>query len=216
MSETFEFEVKKTDGAAFWLPCSKCNRNTNHITMAKVSSRYVYNKQAEILEDYEIVQCKGCLTISFLHREDGSMCPESTVNVYPKRTAGRQTLPFSIFYLPERVLDIYEETISALDNNLLVLGSIGIRSTIEAICKDKLASKLNLAESIDEFAKRGFITNEGANILHGLRFMGNDSAHEVKSHTIEELLIAFDVIEHVLMGVYILPAKTHTFSKKEK
>jgi hypothetical protein len=44
-----------------------------------------------------------------------------------------------------------------------------------------------------------------AEILHDLRFMGNKAAHEVKAHSTQELNLAFDVVEHLLKTVYILP-----------
>jgi hypothetical protein len=38
--------------------------------------------------------------------------------------------------------------------------------------------------------------------------MGNEAAHKVKAHTQEELNLAFDVVEHLLKTVYLLPEQT--------
>ena len=35
--------------------------------------------------------------------------------------------------------------------------------------------------------------------------MGNKAAHEVKAHTRDELNLAFDVVEHLIKAVYLLP-----------
>ena len=35
--------------------------------------------------------------------------------------------------------------------------------------------------------------------------MGNEAAHKVKAHTPDELNIAFDVVEHLIKAVYLLP-----------
>jgi hypothetical protein len=51
----------------------------------------------------------------------------------------------------------------------------------------------------------GVLTQDGADILHKLRTLGNDAAHEVKPHSLQELGLAFDVVDHLLLGVYILP-----------
>jgi hypothetical protein len=42
--------------------------------------------------------------------------------------------------------------------------------------------------------------------------MGNLAAHEVKEHTVEELSVAMDVIEHLLAGVYVMPEKAKRIS----
>ena len=65
----------------------------------------------------------------------------------------------------------------------------------------------NLENQINDLITAGVITADGGRILHSLRFMGNKAAHEVKAHTPEELGIAMDVIDHLLLGVYILPDK---------
>jgi hypothetical protein len=49
------------------------------------------------------------------------------------------------------------------------------------------------------------LTKDGADILHKLRTLGNDAAHEVKPHSLQELGLAFDVVDYLLLGVFILP-----------
>ena len=44
-----------------------------------------------------------------------------------------------------------------------------------------------------------------AEILHGLRFMGNAAAHEMKAHSIKNIETALDVVEILLKQVYVLP-----------
>ncbi|MRR37470.1 DUF4145 domain-containing protein, partial [bacterium] len=61
---------------------------------------------------------------------------------------------------------------------------------------------------------KGLLTGDGAQILHRLRVLGNDAAHEVKPHTAEQLALAMDVVEHLLQGAYIFPGKArHTFGE---
>ncbi len=38
--------------------------------------------------------------------------------------------------------------------------------------------------------------------------MGNEAVHEMKRHDTRTLDIAFDVVEHLLLGVYILPEES--------
>jgi hypothetical protein len=87
----------------------------------------------------------------------------------------------------------------------MVLAGIGIRSIVEAVCTEKTATGHNLQQRIDALVTLGLITRDGATILHSLRFMGNAAAHEVTAHTESELDTAFDVVEHLLTTVYVLP-----------
>jgi hypothetical protein len=88
-----------------------------------------------------------------------------------------------------------------------MLAGIGIRSLIEAVCKEEDAQGSNLKDKIDDLVKMGFLTQSGAEILQKLRLMGNEAVHEMKRHDTRTLGIAFDVVENVLQAVYILPAE---------
>jgi hypothetical protein len=109
---------------------------------------------------------------------------------------------------------VYSETRTALANDQPVLAGIGIRAIVETVCKDQSAAGNNLMEKIDDLARKGVVTPDGAKILHSLRFMGNDAAHEVKAHAEADLMTALDVVEYLLKGVYILPRLAAKLPKK--
>ena len=85
---------------------------------------------------------------------------------------------------------------------------MGIRALVETICKDKQAKGKDLFNKINDLVTIGVLTSDGATILHKIRTLGNDAAHEVKPHKFEQLSLAMDVCEHLLQGVYILPDHT--------
>ncbi len=103
-------------------------------------------------EDYEVVQCQGCKTISFrvAWRDSGDIFQDGEEGyefneqelIYPGRVAGRHQLRNSP-QLPSKILGIYYETHAALCNKLHVLTGMGIRALIEAVCKDKFATGKN-------------------------------------------------------------------------
>ncbi len=133
--------------------------------------------------------------------------------VYPGRVAGRHKLRGSR-YLPSQIISVYNEAHSALCNKLSVLAGVGIRALIEVVCKDKSAIGSNLEKQIDNLVTMGVLTKDGAEILHSLRIMGNQAAHEVKPHSEKDLNTAFDVVEHLLEGVYLLPLKAKKLPKR--
>jgi hypothetical protein len=121
----------------------------------------------------------------------------------------------SIHEVPFGICSVYRETRAALCSNQPILAGIGIRAIVEAVCNDRGASGRNLEKRIDSLVTMKIVTEDGAKILHSLRFMGNDAAHEVKAHKIEELNIAFGVVEYLLHGVYVMPKQAAKLPQKK-
>ncbi len=82
---------------------------------------------------------------------------------------------------------------------------MGIRAIVETVCKNKNANGKDLCEKINDLVIQGVLTKKDADILHKLRTLGNEAAHEVKPHNNATLALALDVIDHLIKGVYILP-----------
>jgi len=200
------------------IACTRCATKTMHSVLMQTDrsgredvgdDTFYWN------DDYQIVECCGCKTVSFRHlhmdSEDYASGPDGgeflvTQNLYPAREEGRRELSDQIF-VPIDVRRVYLETKSAMANNQLVLAGIGVRAIVEAVCRDKEAVGANLKRKIDDLALKGLLSNDGVQILHRLRTMGNRSAHTVVPHTPEQLSLAMDVVEHLLQGAYIFPER---------
>lgn len=194
--------------------CARCAGITNHKIMKSVEE----TGWEELAPDYEIhwgatnqiIKCGGCDTVSFrvLSSNSEEVGPDMEAieheQLFPSRSEGRQPLDDD-HLLPSNLERIYRETISALNNKQPVLTGIGIRAIIETVSKEKNASGGNLVSKINDLVAKGVLTQEGADILHKLRVLGNNAAHEVKAHKPAELNLAIDVVEHLLQAVYILP-----------
>jgi hypothetical protein len=188
-----------------WIPCAGCGRSTSHRVLTGV--RWEDDEEDGYWEraDYLTVVCQGCKAVSFCREADSAAHEEGADRtIFPGRVEGRRALPHH-YLLPFRVRDIYNETHVALANEQPILAGIGIRAIVEAVCAEKSAVGNDLKHRIDDLATKGHVTRAGADILHSLRFMGNDAAHETKAHTAAELSTAMDVVEYLLNGVYILP-----------
>jgi hypothetical protein len=207
------------------IPCAECKSETRHKVLAQVDTHYQDpSGMVDWWGDSQIVQCQGCLTITFCETSQFSEDIEydyqnntsylnDTNKYYPNRIAGRNILT-DAHYLPHGVYTIYEETHASICSQFNIMAGFGIRAIIEATCNDKQVSGNNLAKKIDQLAIDGLITKEGSQILHSLRFMGNAAAHEMRAHSALELGIALDVVEYLLQGVYILPKKAEGLPKK--
>jgi len=198
------------------LPCIKCVGKTAHKVLVSVDVR---GDEGEVQwsDDYQIVECGGCKNKSFRNvssnSEDYYQISETEWEydelelLYPSRIAGRKTLENEAHYLPFKVRAIYKETLNALNSSSPVLAGIGLRALTETICKEQNAIGSNLYKKIDDLVVKQVLTPAGSTILHKIRTLGNDAAHEVKPHSDKQLGLAMDVVEHILNDVYIIPTK---------
>jgi hypothetical protein len=186
--------------------CNRCNATTLHEHIYGVHEKLNYDCEIMAIDcTYSIIQCRGCRELSF--RRDISFADgtDEHATLFPQRIAGRQSLDKYLHIVPPEVSAIYSEARSAFCNDLRILSGIAIRALIEAVCKHKNASGGNLAKKIDDLVRLGVLTAESAMILHELRFLGNEAAHEIKPHDAYTLGIAMDIAEHMLMAVYVIP-----------
>lgn len=226
VSENISVKIHLPEKRDIWVPCGDCGKDTCHQILCGVAT---YDQNSEngifIEENFYIIQCGGCRTVSFCIK---SVCSEDidyglpadkmykaaeVTRVYPNRMADRSEIEYS-YFLPDKIYKIYKETLLAVCNNQPTLAGIGIRAIVETVCKDKAVKGDNLEKRIDGLATKGIVTEDGAKILHNLRFMGNKAAHEVKAHKQNELITALEVVEYTLKGVYILPLLAEKLPKE--
>ncbi len=218
-------KINETKDKTRLVLCSKCENETYHIVLSSVNaSADVHYGDITFWNDYEILQCKGCETISFRemrrntedieYRADDQYLVEH-VTLYPARKPGKKLSEEDRWLLPPRVLNVYKETESALVADMPILAGIGIRALVEAVCKEKSAQGSSLKNRIDNLVAQGVLTSDGAEILHLTRSMGNDAAHEAKPHTDSELLTAMQVVEHLLIGTYIIKKKSEHLPRRD-
>lgn len=223
--------IKKdsSDGRVTRARCNKCSSDTKHDVLASVSEFWDdedpdYSIQGNV--DHEILCCCGCETFTYrsvsTNSEDvhivnnrGDAEHTETVNYFPPRFSGRSAIRDASL-LPSKLESIYIETLSAHNANQLILTAMGLRAMIETICKDHDAEGKNLEQRIDGLSAKGIITEAARNILHRVRFIGNDAAHEVKPADRETLGFAIEAVEHTLIGTYVLPEREKLAFKKDE
>jgi ribosomal protein S27E len=210
-------------GQQFWVQCERCQNETRHFCRASVEVRRTSPEDdAQVDLQFQIIECQGCGWISFRQSwtssEDtrlggeGFEQPVEHVELFPRRS-GTKPLEHD-YYLPDRVLAIYREVVSALLNEQPILAGIGIRALVEAVCEEKGATEYNLSKRIDQLVTLGELTKDGAEILHGIRLLGNKAAHEVAAPTVEQLKSGMQVAENLLVNVYILKKVAEKLPKK--
>ncbi|MDQ3750590.1 MAG: DUF4145 domain-containing protein [Acidobacteriota bacterium] len=206
--------------------CADCIGETRHKILQSIDIKgAAYDWDYHYQNSYQIVQCQGCDSLSFrkvhTNSEDYFVDPDTNeyfenakIDIYPNRVAGRAKLKH-IHFLPNNVGQIYHETHLALCSKQPILAVIGIRALVETVCNEKNATGRNLEERIDNLVALGILTNQNAELLHSLRILGNEAAHEVKVQDEQTLSLAMDVVEQLLNNVYILPAITAKLPKRK-
>jgi Domain of unknown function (DUF4145) len=225
MTLKVDYHLNETQGKEFAIPCFNCTGKTTHkvLVSVDVQGQEEYQNDAFNISwstDNQIVQCLGCKTVSFRqassHSEDYEdyneehTCYAIREKLYPSRLEGIKGLGDDTHYLPSSIKRIYDETLMALSNQAPVLAGIGLRALLETVCKEKQATGGNLLTKIDNLVNIGILTPASAAILHKIRTLGNDAAHEVKPHSDRQLSLAMAIVEHLLKDVYILPKQVET------
>lgn len=191
--------------------CGRCGRDTNHHILCERSEGSKKDDDYHWGIDHYFVQCAGCDNYCYaLSRwdEDDYWNPnkkeETHWETYPLSKGHRTTIDNS-HELPFKVKLIYQEVISSINSKLYLLSAIGLRTLIEAICKDQGVKGKNLEELIDTLEHENFLPLDHAEILHGLRFMGNEAAHEIQRADPDEISAALDIAETIMKTIYISP-----------
>lgn len=203
------------EGEISWNDCGKCRLNTRHkvVKYHSVQGSEEYN----CLEEYCILECCGCLHISFSDTfndyEYASQDPYTGRWEHPIRTKNYPPVAVEhksiekISWIPNVVEKAYSQTLACLENGFLLLSGIGLRCCIEAICNEQNIGGRNLSTRITNLHKRGLISSRDEKRLHGIRFLGNDAAHEILEPKKEAVFVALKIVEHLVNSVYILDSE---------
>jgi uncharacterized protein DUF4145 len=195
--------------------CNRCEGETNHICKADYCRHYLAYTDRFLggytyTIGYRLWMCAGCegctleryFTDETLENEDG--IAEDETEFFPKRTENNHKSKH-FRQLPTKLDDIYKEAVQASNNQMVILCGVGIRALIEGICADQKVAGKNLEVKINGLANilpKNIVTN-----LHSLRFIGNESAHELSAPLHEELQLALEICEDLLNYLYELDYK---------
>lgn len=192
--------------------CKRCNHQTNHEILYNISERSD-NEDYDYIIEYLTVKCLGCERISFRENfvniedsfpdENGNWHPSIEVTNYPAKDKIKSNLKY-LHALPEKIKIIYYEAIKAYNSDCPILTGAAFRAVIEAISIEEKIPGTNLEKKINSLVKGKLITEKEAKRLHSIRFIGNDSVHEMKVPKNESLILVLNIIEHLLNNLYII------------
>lgn len=194
--------------------CPKCKLQTNHLVMHKESISSSNDFEDHWSKDFEIIQCKGCDNIQFRTvYEDEHMRGWDDYNqeeynyqdkkYYPGNLISHYSLKYD-YEIPEQIRIVYYETVKAMINGCYILSGVGLRAIIEAICLQEDIKGKSLQLKINNLEKGKLITERDSSRLHSIRFLGNDSVHEMDVPNEKKLRIALDIVENLIKNIYLI------------
>jgi uncharacterized protein DUF4145 len=221
--------------------CNSCGGNRTHTVLKSVKVDLHWDEGDEHgncidwYNDCEILECKGCNTITFKHEVWDSETgydydgPIIATTFYPNRNLGqiKEDVEWSV---PDNLRGIYKEIISSFNMNNFILSAAGLRALIEGICAEQGIKKgmalrpvegggeeLKKVDALDGkingLCENGILSKRNTDILHGFRFLGNDAVHKLDRPNKEELQIAIRILEHLIDEIYVIPNEGERLKK---
>lgn len=193
--------------------CRNCKGPRNHKELFEKKIRGGDDNDFFIwIENYSVIECLGCETVSFLkvygdtdmvdHDDDGNPGYYFDKDIFPKYLEKGNELDHQ-HHIPVNIRTIYIETIMAFKSDLSILTAGGLRAIIEALCNHLKIKNDNLSVRIDLLYKKGHLTLSESKRLHSIRFMGNDALHEIVKPKKEHLYLLLEIINHLLANLFI-------------
>jgi hypothetical protein len=207
--EKLHFHDLNDDNRIF-VHCTECLRETNHRLLLTVSKKpngpFLEVGPNETL--YEIIQCRGCDSVSMIHRQDegGSWA----VEYYPSRVS-RQLPPWIDDIAKKTVggnngahlASLLREIYRATANNNYRLVAMGIRAILEQVMVEKAQDQGSFSRNLECFYKEGYISFVQRDQVEAVLQVGHAAIHRMFAPEKSDVDALLDITESVLSAIYI-------------
>lgn len=191
------------------LACPSCEIVTRHDVLFSTEEEPEVSKD-DLRRTYLVVECRACGERSFALAtrfvgEDPEFPDELrvTTEVFPGPMIREEMDEAGDF--PEDVRSIYSEVIEVFNTSAARGLGMLLRALVEGVCRDQECKGKNLEQRIDDLVERSLLSKPEAEMLHVLRYIGNEAAHEQGEPSWTDLVAGLDILEHLLRSVYVLP-----------
>jgi hypothetical protein len=124
--------------------CNTCGRSTKHHILAHrhIPGSDTTEDYGEIhwIDDYELLECAGCETVTMRHTDWFEPTDETRVKIYPPPVARR--VPTWLRSAPtlRNIRTLMQQVYSALDSNSRALALMGARAVVDIVLVDKVGT----------------------------------------------------------------------------
>lgn len=206
------------------LHCNGCQQKTNHLIKAEHKVSSDKEDYFSWCNEYYIMQCMGCDSISFLdqygdeemqdYTHEGEVVFYTLDTVYPPRIARQIPSWFNELKEEKTLLNILTEVYTALQNNLSVLATQGTRTALDIVMTKKIGNTGGFAKRVDAFIAAGYLQKDLRQTLLDVLDAGSAAAHRGYQPDEQEISEIFDLVEGIIHAVYIMPKKAEKVKAK--
>jgi hypothetical protein len=199
--------------------CRECDRLTPHRILCSFEGSVDDPDAWTWWNDYEMLECTHCGAVVFRH--SFGHVDESRINAeddfeklkpeyergesWPRHVVGLKHLE-GAEHLPEPIGQLYQEAFESAAFGHTLVAVLGLRTLIQAVCRESGAGGGGLSQQIDALESRGILSHSQASFLHGIRLLGNDTAHEsMQPIPVGTLTQCFTIVHVILAAQYVLP-----------
>jgi len=189
--------------------CNGCQQDTNHKIVANCSRqrREGDGQFPQIIdEQWQMLQCCGCGSIKAFVKEDSTDFKNPREIHYPARQIRK--MPKWCGQTSAQCQDLIREVYMAMHSDCMTLSAMGTRSLLDIMLKDMLGDIGSFQKKLQEAVKQGFFTNVQKDTIHAAVDAGSAASHRGFRPTESQLSAVLDIVEHALMGHYVLAASS--------
>jgi len=179
------------------LYCNSCLRETSHDVLASREHEWEQDPEypsIQAVDTYQMVQCRGCDSISFCFREFCSEAvglgdPGERITKYPPAMIRRH--PRWAGNLPRPFDALLREVYTACITGAPTLAAMGIRAIIDGVATNKVGDQGNFSTKVEALVAGEFISSYQKEILDAAFDAGSAAMHRAycpSSKTLEDLL----------------------------
>lgn len=186
--------------------CNTCSRETKHHILHK---KHIPGKEwledygyVTWSDDYELLECAGCESVSMRHSNFFEPSDELTVRTYPPPVSRKE--PNWLSTAPLSVTTLMKQVYSALDSNSRALALMGARAVLDIVLVEKVGDIGGFAEKLKLAEAAGVVGSKNRKVLEAALDAGSAAAHRGYQPTADDLNAVMDIVENLLQAVYHL------------
>ena len=185
--------------------CNGCQQDTRHEIVGNCSRERREGDEPFpriVNEQWKMLQCCGCESIKAVKKEDSTDFKSPRETHYPARQM--RQLPRWFGETPLQCQDLLREVYKAMHTDCMTLSAMGTRTLIDVMLLEMLGDIGGFERKLKEAVSKGFFTEAQKDTIYAAVDAGNAASHRGFRPTERQLSDVLDIVEHTLMGQYVL------------
>ncbi len=197
--------------------CNICDGERNHEVLHSETAPWEADEYIPEINTYETLKCCGCASIKLCHtwfsRDHG--CDEPIVNYWPTAIFRKHPEWFSELWSKDRfIVGLLNEIYVALQQDLLSLATMGVRSLLEKVMISKTGDQGSFVKNIAEFEKLGYVSRIQRERLEVILEAGHAVIHRTFTPSTKDVITLVDLTEHIVETIYLHESKVEELKKR--